>query len=232
MKTTYVLVLVVLALLLAGCGKKERENRLPTVEQLSLYNQEHASTAPQPAEDDRELAAAQEAEYAPMHYSDKGFLYADQVADAVWDGGKWTGKKLAVGMELILVLTLPYLVIFLIPGVLAGRSEKILEGVVIGGVGVLLWITAAEYLTTLAVAAAIWGLVIPGAILFVWGLFSENEGGKMAILITCSGSLAIYLAWLAWDFLVWGLVSWGALAIGILLLLGAAGVKVGRAFAD
>jgi hypothetical protein len=236
MKTYMILVLAVLALALAGCGKEKRENRLPTVEELSLYNQERASTAPLPAEDDRELASAQEAEYAPMTYTDKGFHYADQGADAVWDGSNWLGLKIGIGMELILILSLPYILIFSIPGVLAGRAEKLVEGAAICGVGVFFACVADGYLTSsessLALVAPIWGLVIPGAFLFFWGVVSEREEGKMGLLLTCSGSLAIYLGCLAWKFLIIGLVSWGLVTIIVLILLGALGVKVGRAFAD
>ena len=229
---THTLLVVVVALFAVACGGGEkRENRLPTVEQMNLYEDSRSATDPQPSEANRELAEAQEADYDPMTRIEQAGYYADQGAEATWEGGKWAGKNFVIGVEILLVLLFPYLVILLVPGFIAGKAEKVIEGVVIGSVGVFLAITAGTYLTSFAVWVAIWGLVLPGLILAVWGLITDSEARKLAIMLSFTGSLVIYLGWLAWDLFAWGMVTWGLLGFAVLAGLAWMIVRIVQAFA-
>lgn len=118
-------------------------------------------------------------------------------------------------------------VIFLIPGIITGRSEKLIEGVALAGWGIFMLNLAGDAGVD-ALTPWVWGvLVVPGALLFLWGLFTDNEAGKFALVTGPVVVFGIYLFAQLYRMLVLGAAG-SALFTFILILLVAA-VLIGAA---
>lgn len=147
-------------------------------------------------------------------------IVARKAADATSYGVGWV--LLALGI----MIPGPFVIIF-IPGFITGRAEKILEGLAIGAWGLfLLSLTSDAGITSLT--PWVWGvLVVPGALLLLWGLASDNESGKFVLVTGPVIVFGLYMFAQIYRMVVLGAVGSAVLAFLIIAL--AAAIIIGAA---
>ena len=117
--------------------------------------------------------------------------------------------------------------IFLIPGVITGRSEKLIEGIALTGWGVFM-LNLVSDADINALTPWVWGvLIVPGALLFLWGLFTDNESGKFALVTGPVVVFGVYLFAQMYRMLVLGAA--GSAFVTFILILVVAAVLIGAA---
>lgn len=104
------------------------------------------------------------------------------------------------------IIAVPLAIMFLIPGLIFGRWEKVVEGVAMVVFGCFYYWLCQEFKLEDLDMAALFVCIIPGAILFVWGVVNDNERGKFALLGTPTACMAFWLIAQLWYMLTEGLV--------------------------
>ncbi len=156
-----------------------------------------------------------------------GSTRTGEVAPVTSPGGRIEHHVIKVGQQLgyaqawfivaCLIAGVPLLIIFLIPGIFFGRAEQPVEGALIVGFGVLAITTlrAPDLGLTWAVILC---NIIPGALLFLKGLVSEEEEGKIAIVAIPNILMIGFLIIKAIGGLINGLLEAPWATMGLILL--------------
>ncbi len=147
-----------------------------------------------------------------MHPSDitGGPIPDTSTMETIEAGGRYLmlagGRGVAWALIAGLILGGPLSVMLVVPGLIFGRREMNIEGAFIFVLGLIYMALADRYhLDSLATAALLVN-VIPGALLFIWGLFSSNEKVKLVLLVIPTIGMGLWFFFLALDALVKGFV--------------------------
>lgn len=137
-----------------------------------------------------------------------------QVSSAARFGTAWV--LLALG-----ILIPGPLVILLIPGFITGRAEKVLEGLALCAWGLFMLNLSADAEVG-SLFWWVWGvLVIPGALLLLWGLVSDNESGKFVLVTGPVIVFGLYLFSQIYRMVVLGAAGSAIITFVILILVAA-----------
>lgn len=116
------------------------------------------------------------------------------------------GRGLAWAVIAGFILAGPLSIMGLVPGLIFGRREMNVEGGFIFVLGIIYMAIASRYHLEGLDTAALLVNVIPGAVLFLWGLFSANEKVKLVVLVLPTVGMGLWFFFLALDALVSGFV--------------------------
>ncbi len=168
---------------------------------------------------------------AHMRITETGKVIATTPASGIEHGVRQITSAARFGTAWVLlafgILIPGPLVILFIPGFIVGRSEKVLEGLALCAWGLFMLNLSAE-----AEAGSlywwVWGvLVIPGALLLLWGLVSDNEAGKFVLVVGPVIVFALYLFSQVYRMVVLGAA--GSAIFTFLILAIAAAILIGAA---
>lgn len=149
---------------------------------------------------------------APMHSSElnqpvnEPTSLADAAEAHARSAAKVVGYSTAWVLNAAGIALVPLIIIFLVPGFLFGRAEKMVEGllmVVIGGF--LMYIADMYHLKDLWTCALLVNL-LPGVALFFWGIASGEEKGKLVLVGVPLFGMGLWLLAMCSEMLTKGLV--------------------------
>lgn len=121
-------------------------------------------------------------------------------------GAKVVGYSAAWLLNVAAIALVPLVIIFLIPGFLFGRAEKMVEGVLLIVVGGFLMYIADTYHLKDLWTCALLVNVLPGVALFGWGVYSGEEKGKLIVVGVPLFGMGLWLLAQCWEMLTKGLV--------------------------
>lgn len=120
---------------------------------------------------------------------------------------KKAGYGLAWALNALLIFAVPLLALA-IPGSIFDRPqlEKVAEGALVLVAGIFFyWLTDDLSLGSLP-TCAMWVNIVPGAMLLLWGIISEEESGKTLLLGLPSGAMFLWILGQVWIMFSRGLV--------------------------
>lgn len=160
-----------------GCGSKEPDpvayNSSPEAQQKRL--EEYYQS---------EQKAGQPGAYKPpaATFGDKVDNKVNELKNAVNDDAKSAGQMIAIFIFHVLMLLIPLLVIFLIPGFAVGDQEMLIEAGILIVVAIVLM--CANWIGELALTGWVaFSMLIPAILLFFVGLSGRKEGWWKILLI-------------------------------------------------
>lgn len=199
---------ILLALTLLGCGQKEDR---------SLCHFQYECQSGSLTKDQNGLP--------PMKIINNSEVIKTPSWRAVEHGVTKVAQSTQYGVAyvlLVLGIVIPGpLIIFLIPGMLTGRKEKLIEGATIFLCGIAMASLVSEAGVDALTPWVYACLVVPGALLFLWGLLTENESGKLVLVIGPTAFFIVYLCFKIYRMLILGVVS-SAIFTALILLVVAA----------
>lgn len=158
------------------------------------------------------------AEEPPDHFSGVSQVGPDQPVNTPTTTGqaieaharhglKRAGHEAAWSFLFAGIFALPALTILIIPGVIFRRLEKIIEGLIILLAGIFFMHLASEGKMNDLWHCALWGNAIPGGILFLWGLISKEEEGKLILIALPMLGMGLYIAGLSFHMIFTGFLK-------------------------
>lgn len=162
-----------------GCGNNDPDpdpvayNSRPEAQQKRLeeYNRS-------------EMAAGKPGAYqAPKaSFGDKFDNRINAAKNALSEGAKTAGQLIAIAIFHILMLLIPLLVIFFVPGFAVGDFEMAIEGVILLVVGIVLF--GANWIGELGLGGWVaFSMIIPSILLLLVGLSGRKEGWWKILLV-------------------------------------------------
>lgn len=199
----FALLTALLALFLVACEEEAKPMKWPGVEGPTLGQTNNPATGTQFGSEDNGLPKIK-----PMKRSE---VIPTSPANRLEHGARKYSRKAQYGLAWVLltagILFPGPMLIFMIPGFLTGRLEKILEGAAIVAVGLfMLSLTGDARVASLI--PWVWGcLLAPGALLFLWGCITESETGKTLIVVGPTVIFGLYCVGQVYRMVVLGVVG-------------------------